>query len=172
MGVRDIFGFGDAEPRLKGRDVAVIDVGSNSIRLVQFRVEGRVLWPVFNEKTMAGLGKGASDTGRLNPEGVEAALRTLIRFTRLLDAKGVTTRGVVATAAVREAEDGPDFCAQVKAETGLHVAVIDGAEEARLSAQGVLLGWPGAYGLICDIGGSSMELAEIGDGQRLRNGGG
>ena len=59
-------------------------------------------------------------------------------------------------------EDGPDFCAEVKSrETGSRIWVIDGREEARLSAQGVLLGWPGSYGLVCDIGGSSMELAEI-----------
>jgi exopolyphosphatase/guanosine-5'-triphosphate,3'-diphosphate pyrophosphatase len=75
---------------------------------------------------------------------------------------GVTA---VATAAVREADDGPDFCAEVLRETGVQIHVIDGAEEARLSAQGVLLGWPGAYGLVCDIGGSSMELAEIIDGE-------
>ena len=71
----------------------------------------------------------------------------------------------VATAAVRDAEDGPDFCAEVEAKTGIRLWVIDGKEEARLSAQGVLLGWPGSYGLICDIGGSSMELAEIDNGE-------
>ena len=161
MGVRDIFGFGDAEPQLKGRDVAVIDVGSNSIRLVQFRVEGRVLWPVFNEKTMAGLGKGASDTGRLNPEGVEAALRTLLRFTRLLDAKGVTTRGVVATAAVRECEDGPDFVERVRRETGLVIDVLSGEEEGRYSSLGVLAGVGDAYGVAGDLGGSSLELTRL-----------
>jgi exopolyphosphatase / guanosine-5'-triphosphate,3'-diphosphate pyrophosphatase len=75
----------------------------------------------------------------------------------------LTSLTMVATAAVREAEDGPEFKAEVEAETGLEMLVIDGAEEARLSAQGVLLGWPGARGLVCDIGGSSMELAEIGD---------
>lgn len=161
MPLRDIFGFGSAEPRLKGRDVAVIDVGSNSVRLVQFRVEGRVLWPVFNEKTMAGLGKGAAQTGRLNPEGVEAALRTLIRFTRLLDAKGVTTRGVVATAAVRECEDGPDFVERVRQETGLVIDVLTGEEEGRYSALGVLAGVGDAWGVAGDLGGSSLELTGL-----------
>jgi exopolyphosphatase/guanosine-5'-triphosphate,3'-diphosphate pyrophosphatase len=71
----------------------------------------------------------------------------------------------VATAAVREAADGESFRAEVEATTGLRLYVIDGEEEARLSAQGVLLGWPGAYGLVCDIGGSSMELAELHDGR-------
>jgi exopolyphosphatase/guanosine-5'-triphosphate,3'-diphosphate pyrophosphatase len=161
MPLRDIFGFGSAEPRLKGRDVAVIDVGSNSVRLVQFRVEGRVLWPVFNEKTMAGLGKGAAETGRLNPEGVEAALRTLIRFTRLLDAKGVTTRGVVATAAVRECEDGADFVEHVRQETGLVIDVLSGEEEGRYSALGVLAGVGDAWGVAGDLGGSSLELTGL-----------
>ncbi|WP_440957284.1 Ppx/GppA family phosphatase [Oceanicaulis sp. LC35] len=161
MGVRDIFGFGSAEPRLKGRDVAVIDVGSNSVRLVQFRVKGRVLLPVFNEKTMAGLGKGAAETGRLNPEGVEAALRTLKRFTRLLDAKGVTTRGAVATAAVRECEDGPDFVERVRQETGLVIDVLSGEEEGRYSALGVLAGVGDAWGVAGDLGGSSLELTGL-----------
>ncbi len=161
MGMRDIFGFGGAEPRLKGRDVAVIDVGSNSVRLVQFRVEGRVLWPVFNEKTMAGLGKGAPETGRLNPEGVEAALRTLRRFTRLLDAKGVSTRGAVATAAVRECEDGPDFVERVRQETGLVIDVLSGEEEGRYSALGVLAGVGDAWGVAGDLGGSSLELTGL-----------
>ena len=66
---------------------------------------------------------------------------------------------------MREASDGPEFVAQVFEETGLKIHVIDGSEEARLSAQGVLLGWPGSYGLVCDIGGASMELAEISDGE-------
>jgi exopolyphosphatase/guanosine-5'-triphosphate,3'-diphosphate pyrophosphatase len=72
---------------------------------------------------------------------------------------------VVATAAVREAEDGPAFQAEVLEKTGLRLHVIDGAEEARLSAQGVLLGWPDAKGIVCDIGGNSMELARIGGGK-------
>jgi exopolyphosphatase/guanosine-5'-triphosphate,3'-diphosphate pyrophosphatase len=76
----------------------------------------------------------------------------------------VNSLTVVATAAVREAEDGAAFRAEVEAATGLRLWVIDGAEEARLSGQGVLLGWPEADGLMCDIGGSSMELAEVSQG--------
>ncbi|MFW6300681.1 MAG: Ppx/GppA family phosphatase, partial [Oceanicaulis sp.] len=75
------------EIKVERRDAAVIDVGSNSVRLVLFRIEDRALWPVFNEKTMAGLGRGARETNRLNPDGVEAALRCLKRFAILLDAK-------------------------------------------------------------------------------------
>lgn len=145
--------------------VGVVDVGSNSVRMVIFDGAARSPAYFFNEKVMCELGAGLSETGRLNPRGRERALAALRRFDRLARDLGLPGLHVVATAAVREAEDGAEFCAQVKAETGLHVSVIDGQEEARLSAQGVLLGWPGAYGLICDIGGSSMELAEIGGGQ-------
>ena len=143
------------------RDVAVIDVGSNSVRLVQFRVEGRALWPVFNEKTMAGLGKGASETGRLNPDGVEAALRALKRFSILLDARGVAERRAVATAAVRTCADGPDFVKRVRKQTGLKIEVLSGAEEGRRSALGVLAGVGIGDGVTGDLGGSSLELTGL-----------
>ena len=143
------------------RDVAVVDVGSNSVRLVQFRVEGRALWPVFNEKTMAGLGKGAMNTGRLNPEGVEIALRALKRFSILLDAKGVTERRAVATAAVRVCEDGPEFIQRAWDEAGMRIEVLSGAEEGRRSALGVLAGLGEAHGLTGDLGGSSLELTRL-----------
>lgn len=144
--------------------VGVVDIGSNSVRLVVFDGAARSPAYFFNEKIMCALGSGMSETGRLNPEGRARALVAIKRFQLLGDSMGTGPLTMVATAAVREAEDGPDFCAEVKAATGLKVWVIDGREEARLSAQGVLLGWPGAYGLVCDIGGSSMELAEINGG--------
>ena len=150
------------------RRVAVIDVGSNSVRLVVFDGAARSPAYFFNEKLMCALGAGLADTGHLNPEGRKRALEALHRFTTLAEAMGATPIHTVATAAVREATDGPAFIEEVEALTGLRLRVIDGLEEARLSAQGVLLGWPGAEGLMCDIGGSSMELAvlkggEIGD---------
>ncbi len=144
--------------------VGVVDVGSNSVRMVVFDGAARSPAYFFNEKIMCALGAGMSETGRLNPEGRKRALDAIRRFQLL--GKGMATGPLtaVATAAVREASDGPDFCAEVERETGLHIYTVDGGEEARLSAQGVLLGWPGSYGLVCDIGGSSMELAEIEDG--------
>jgi exopolyphosphatase/guanosine-5'-triphosphate,3'-diphosphate pyrophosphatase len=148
-------------PSAEARDVAVIDVGSNSVRLVQFRVEGRAIWPVFNEKTMAGLGKGAPETGRLNPEGVESALRALKRFAILLDARGVSERRAVATAAVRVCEDGPDFVERVRKEAGIEIEVLSGAEEGRRSALGVLAGMGSVKGLTGDLGGSSLELTRL-----------
>lgn len=147
------------------RRVGVVDIGSNSVRMVVFDGAARSPAYFFNEKIMCALGAGMSETGQLNPDGRRRALAAMIRFQLLSEGMGTGPLTAVATAAVREAEDGTDFCADVERETGIKIHVIDGQEEARLSAQGVLLGWPGAYGLICDIGGSSMELAEIGDGK-------
>jgi exopolyphosphatase/guanosine-5'-triphosphate,3'-diphosphate pyrophosphatase len=155
--------FEDPSARALAR-VGVVDVGSNSVRLVVFDGAARSPAYFYNEKIMCALGAGLSDTGHLNPEGRVRALNALRRFKRLADGMGLSGLSVVATAAVRDAADGRAFCADVARETGLHVRTIDGQEEARLSAQGVLLGWPGSYGLVCDMGGSSMELAEISDG--------
>ena len=145
--------------------VGVVDVGSNSVRLVVFDGAARSPAYFYNEKIMCALGSGLSETGRLNAEGRLRALAALKRFQALADGMGLSELTVVATAAVRDAEDGADFRREVQEATGLRIWVIDGEEEARLSAQGVLLGWPGSYGLVCDIGGSSMELAEIFDGR-------
>jgi exopolyphosphatase/guanosine-5'-triphosphate,3'-diphosphate pyrophosphatase len=147
------------------RRVGVVDVGSNSVRLVVFDGAARSPAYFFNEKILCGLGGGLSETGRLNPEGRVRAMAALRRFALLARGMEVNSLTAVATAAVREASDGPAFEAEVEAATGLKLWVIDGREEARLSAQGVLLGWPEAEGLMCDIGGSSMELAELSGGR-------
>ncbi len=101
------------------------------------------------------------ETGHLHPEGRTRALAAIKRFQLIAQGMGLAPLTAVATAAVRDATDGPAFRDEVLAQTGLKLYVIDGREEARLSAQGVLLGWPDAHGLMCDIGGSSLELAEI-----------
>ncbi|GGL67794.1 Ppx/GppA family phosphatase [Wenxinia marina] len=156
--------FADPEAQDLSR-VGVVDVGSNSVRMVVFDGAARSPAYFYNEKIMCALGSGLSETGRLNPEGRTRAKGALARFAKLGEGMNVSSLTVVATAAVREAEDGADFCDEIERKTGLTVHVIDGNEEARLSAQGVLLGWPGSYGLVCDIGGSSMELADLADGQ-------
>ena len=156
--------FDDPSARALSR-VGVIDVGSNSVRLVVFDGAARSPAYFYNEKVMAGLGAGLAESGRLNPEGKARAFAAIKRFRLLADGMGISPLTAVATAAMREAEDGPAFRDQIEAATGLKIWVIDGDEEARLSAQGVLLGWPGAYGLVSDIGGSSMELAELKDGR-------
>lgn len=155
------------------RRVGVIDIGSNSVRMVVFDGAARSPAYFYNEKILCGLGRGLAETGRLNPEGRRRAQAALARFALLAQDMGLTSLSVLATAAVREAEDGEDFKARIEAETGLAMQIIPGEEEARLSAQGVLLGWPGAQGLVCDIGGASMELAEVGEnrvGRRATSG--
>ncbi|MFQ1702134.1 Ppx/GppA family phosphatase [Loktanella agnita] len=156
--------FADAAARGLDR-VGVIDVGSNSVRLVVFDGAARSPAYFYNEKIMCALGAGLSETGHLNPEGRVRAIRAIRRFAALAQGMGLPPLTAVATAAVREASDGADFRDEVLRETGIKLWVIDGKEEARLSAQGVLLGWPGSYGLVCDIGGSSMELADLADGR-------
>lgn len=156
--------FEDPSARALSR-VGVVDVGSNSVRMVVFDGAARSPAYFFNEKVMAGLGKGLAETGRLNSEGAKRALAALKRFALLAEGMDIHPLTVVATAAVREAANGPEFQAEVLRQTGLHIHIIDGDEEARLSAQGVLLGWPEAKGIVCDIGGNSMELARIGNGR-------
>ncbi|XDA97525.1 Ppx/GppA family phosphatase [Sulfitobacter sp. LCG007] len=156
--------FEDPSARALSR-VGVVDIGSNSVRLVVFDGAARSPAYFYNEKIMCALGQGVSETGKLNPSGRIRAIAALRRFQRLAQGMELPELTAVATAAVRDAQDGPDFVDEVRRETGLKIWVIDGREEARLSAQGVLLGWPGSYGLVCDIGGSSMELAEISEGR-------
>ncbi|MEM6729301.1 MAG: Ppx/GppA family phosphatase [Pseudomonadota bacterium] len=163
----EVFGrplFDDPSVRALSR-VGVIDVGSNSVRLVIFDGAARSPAYFYNEKVLAGLGAGLGETGHLNPEGRVRALSALKRFAAVARAAKVKDITIVATAAVRDATDGAAFRSDVEAATGLKIWVVDGREEARLSAQGVLLGWPGSYGLVCDIGGSSMELATIEGGK-------
>lgn len=144
-----------------GQEAAVIDVGSNSVRLVVYRIDGRAMTPILNEKVMAGLGRGLGQTGKLSPEGIDAALRALRRFATLTQALGVKDVFAVGTAAVREAEDGAGFAQQMRRETGIALRILSGADEALLSALGVSAGAPDAMGVVGDLGGASLELIEI-----------
>ena len=148
----------------EGEDVAVLDVGSNSVRLVLYRLDGRALWTTYNEKVLAGLGRDLPTTGRLSPAGVAQALASLKRFRAVLDGAGVTRVHTAATAAVREAQDGPAFIARIEAETGLAIRTLSGEEEAKYAALGVVAGCPHADGLVGDLGGSSLELVPLKDG--------
>ncbi|AWK86915.1 Ppx/GppA family phosphatase [Azospirillum thermophilum] len=147
-----------------GDHVAVIDIGSNSIRLVVYDGLIRAPMPLFNEKVLCGLGRGVEKTGCLNPDGVALALDSLDRFSRLLDGMRIGRLDVIATAAVRDASDGPAFVEAIRNRTGLVVRTISGEEEARLSAMGVLSGTPGADGLVGDLGGGSLELVRLEQG--------
>jgi exopolyphosphatase/guanosine-5'-triphosphate,3'-diphosphate pyrophosphatase len=150
------------DPLAAAERIGVIDLGSNSLRLVVFERLGAAVFPLFNEKVMCGLGRGLSSTGRLNPEGVTLALVNLRRFVAFARAIAVDHLAVLATAAVRDASDGEVFAAEVERQCRVQVKIIDGAEEARLSAAGVLAGIPDADGIVADLGGGSVELVRVG----------
>lgn len=145
-------------------EAAVLDIGSNSVRLVVYGLQGRAIWTGYNEKVLAGLGREVATTGRLSADGVADALNTIRRFATLMESLPLSERHIVATAAVREASDGPDFCDRIAAETGLRVQVLSGAEEARYAALGVIAGNPLAEGIVADLGGSSLELIPVATG--------
>jgi exopolyphosphatase/guanosine-5'-triphosphate,3'-diphosphate pyrophosphatase len=145
--------------------VGVVDIGSNTVRLVVYDVPTRLPIPIFNEKAQCALGSGLGKSGRLNPKGVGEALRSLSRFVQLARAMGVDRLEMVATAAVRDAADGPAFVARVERACGRAVHVLSGAEEARLAAVGLLNSVPGADGVLGDFGGGSLDLVSIDVGQ-------
>jgi len=145
--------------------LAVIDIGSNSVRLVVFSGAKRVPDVVFNEKLMAGLGGAVGETGKMDRSAMNTAISTLKRFKSLCAQMRVSEVQVVATAAVRDAKNGPHFVKRINEECGLNIKVIDGAEEARLAGLGVLSGEPNATGIAGDLGGGSLELARIKDGK-------
>jgi len=154
-----------ASKPVRWRRIGVMDVGSNSVRLVVYDVRGRAMQPRFNEKVLAGLGRGLNATGKLNPEGVEVAIAALSRFASITRAQKVEALFPFATAAVREATDGKEFADRVKKETGVTLRILSGADEARFAAEGVLAGTPGVDGVAGDLGGSSLELARLVNGR-------
>lgn len=143
---------------LKSEKVAVIDVGSNSCRLVIYERAGVAFLPYFNEKSMAGLGKNLSETGTLSVEGKATALETFRRFRAILEGLNVETCHAVATSAVREARDGKSFKRDAEAALGLPLRILSGVEEGHTSANGVVAGFRKPKGLVADLGGSSLEL--------------
>ena len=143
------------------KPIGIVDIGSNSIRLCVYDGASRVPVPLFNEKAVCSLALGLEGSGRLNPDGVSSALAAVGRFIALARAMTVTRLDVLATAAVRDAEDGMAFAQELERRYGVSVAVLTGAEEAHLSAMGVLCGAPDAEGIVCDLGGGSLELVRV-----------
>ncbi|MBM3507083.1 MAG: Ppx/GppA family phosphatase [Alphaproteobacteria bacterium] len=143
------------------RRLAVVDVGSNSVRLVVYEGLVRAPLSIFNEKVLAQMGRGLRESGRLNPEGRKRALAAIDRFVALSGALGAGLPEIVATAAVRDAEDGAEFVDLIEKRTGHAVRVLNGREEARLSALGVAAAVPDADGIMGDLGGGSLELVRI-----------
>jgi exopolyphosphatase / guanosine-5'-triphosphate,3'-diphosphate pyrophosphatase len=151
--------------RLSGGRVGIIDVGSNSIRLVVYERASRAPLPVFNEKVLCGLARGLDATGRLNPAGVEMALANIDRFSALAHNMKVTSLDLLATAAVRDASDGPEFMHALESRPGIKAHIVSGQDEARFSGFGVMCGMPDASGVMGDLGGGSLELVAIGRGR-------
>ena len=141
------------------KPVAVVDIGSNSVRLVVYSGRQRAPSPIFNEKVMAGLGAGLRNDGDMSDESERKALSALCRYKLLLRYMGVKEAQVVATAAVRDADNAEDFVNAVK-KIGLPCDVISAEDEARFSGLGVLSAFPGAEGIVGDLGGGSLELVE------------
>lgn len=148
---------------MKDQRQAIVDIGSNSIRLVVFGGPLRAPSLLFNEKLMAGLGRGVIARGRLDPESVANALAGLARFAALLKLMQPGRIRVVATAAVREASDGPQFLKAVRA-LGLPAELLSGDQEAEAAGLGVISAHPQARGLVADMGGGSLELVRVADG--------
>lgn len=158
------------------RPVSIIDIGSNSIRLVVYEGIARSPTVLFNEKMLAGLGRGIVTTGKLDPDGVRRAIEEFRRFRALSEQAGAEKLHVLATAAAREAENGPDFIHRAEEILRTRIRVLTGREEARYSALGVISGFHDPDGIAGDLGGGSLELIDIrgrniGDGITLPLGG-
>jgi exopolyphosphatase/guanosine-5'-triphosphate,3'-diphosphate pyrophosphatase len=144
--------------------VGILDIGSNSIRLCVYDGAARVPVPLFNEKAVCALGLGLGATGRLNSLGVEQAVAAVGRFVSLCRAMEVERLDVLATAAVRDAEDGEAFVRALQTRFGVEVKVLSGGAEAKMAAMGVLCGTPDADGIVADLGGGSLELITVQNG--------
>jgi len=143
---------------------AVIDIGSNSVRIVVYEGPARAPSVIFNEKVAAGLGRGLSLDGRIAAEDAERGLVALRRYALLAKYMEVEDLQCVATAAVRDAANGPAFIAAA-AEAGLEIRLLSGEEEAEAAGYGVLSAIPDAHGIAVDLGGGSLELAEVAHGK-------
>jgi exopolyphosphatase/guanosine-5'-triphosphate,3'-diphosphate pyrophosphatase len=156
-------------PRKRASSVAVIDIGSNSVRLVVYESMSRSLVSVFNEKALCGLGREVQSTGLLAPDAVAKALTSLRRFRALCRIQKVGRVHAIATAACRDATNGPDFIAKAERICGTRIEILSGPREAKLSALGVISGIHDPDGIVGDLGGGSLELIDV-RGNRVRSG--
>lgn len=141
---------------------AVVDLGSNSVRLVIYEGQARNPVQIFNEKAVIRLAKGMAKTGRLDEAALEQTGTVLRRYAAIARAMGASPFDVLATSAVRDAENGGEFV-QLMAQRlpDMRINVLSGEQEAALSAEGVLCGIPGADGVLADLGGGSLELVRL-----------
>ncbi len=147
----------------------VIDIGSNSVRLVVYEGLTRSLTPIFNEKVLAGLGREVLSTGLLAEDAVDKALAALVRFRALARGMRVGKQFAIATAACRDASNGREFIARAEKVIGVPITVVSGKREAELSALGVTSGFHKPDGLVGDLGGGSLELTDV-HGARIKSG--
>ena len=145
--------------------VAVVDIGSNSVRLIVYENAGRAPAPLFNEKVLCGLGRTIATTGKLAPDAIKRALRALRRFRALIEQLGAGHVEVIATAAAREAANGPDFIAQAERILDRKITLLSGTQEAELAALGIVSGFHAADGFAGDLGGGSLELIDVRGGR-------
>jgi exopolyphosphatase/guanosine-5'-triphosphate,3'-diphosphate pyrophosphatase len=156
-------------PRKRATSVAVIDIGSNSVRLVVYEAMARSLVTLFNEKALCGLGREVQSTGLLAPDAVAKALTSLRRFRALCRIQKVGRVYAIATAACRDASNGADFIAKAERICGVPIEILSGPREAKLSALGVVSGIHNPDGIVGDLGGGSLELIDV-HGNRVRSG--
>jgi len=156
-------------PRKRASRVAVIDIGSNSVRLVVYEQMSRSLVSIFNEKTLCGLGREVQSTGLLAPDAVAKALTSLKRFRALCKVQKVGRVHAIATAACRDATNGPDFIAKAERICGVKIEILSGPRETKLSALGVVSGIHKPDGIVGDLGGGSLELIDV-RGNSVRSG--
>ncbi|SDE54712.1 exopolyphosphatase / guanosine-5'-triphosphate,3'-diphosphate pyrophosphatase [Bradyrhizobium brasilense] len=156
-------------PRKRASSVAVIDIGSNSVRLVVYEAMARSLITIFNEKALCGLGREVQSTGLLATDAVNKALTALRRFRALCKIQQVGRVYAIATAACRDAKNGPDFIAKAERICGAKIEILTGPREAKLSALGVVSGVHNPNGIVGDLGGGSLELIDV-KGSRVRSG--
>lgn len=153
----------------RAESVGVIDIGSNSVRLVVYQALERSLVTVFNEKALCGLGREVQTTGLLAQDAVDKALTALRRFRALCRVQKVGRMHAIATAACRDASNGPDFIARAERICGTRIQILSGQEEARYSALGVISGIHKPDGIVGDLGGGSLELIDV-RGHQVRSG--
>ena len=149
--------------------MAIIDIGSNSIRLVIYASQGRYPFPLFNERANCRLGEGVGDDGMLREERIEVALATLARFAKILGSMGISKVHAVATAAVRRAKNAEQFTRPAAALLNHEISVLSQQAEAYHVARGLTLNLPRATGLVADLGGGSIEIIKLSEGQIERS---
>jgi exopolyphosphatase / guanosine-5'-triphosphate,3'-diphosphate pyrophosphatase len=154
----------DLDAGLSGRTnrppYAIVDIGSNSVRMVVYDQLGRAPLPRYTERSLCRLGDGLAQTGAISAESFRRTVEAVRRFRAIADAMKVSRIDVTATEAIRRALNGPDLAAAITAASGLEVRILTGAEEAKFSTLGVISGFFRPVGLVGDMGGGSLEVCE------------